>query len=343
MAVPSLSKFASKLSRVALPAEFVGPHKIVVDGNTGPVTGPVPAPVLPIVQEPGPGRGAAGPWGPPPLALLFGWAGASHRNLAKYSNIYLDQGCTTAQLTLPTRHVFRETEQIPEVMSEMVDQLESVGVRERPLVIHCLSDTGAMCYQGLDLATRGAKLDIRGVVWDSSPGPYPEITLPCVAALLAVNWFCAKGDGKTMAGATHSSYRLLIDRGWPNYLRKLQGKSVDLSLMEGVWAGHFGRDHYLQYPHIPELFLYSNSDFYLNHKYLETQVLARRRNHGANFSTKRFRGSAHVQHYRKNKAEYEAAVSNFLRSAWGMEGVEEEERVLVSHSKGFPSIGSFGI
>jgi len=308
-----------------LPAECVGTHKVIVEGNssdasTGHREGPE---VSPVVCQPS-ARGFY-PWGPPPLTLLFGWAGASHKNLAKYSGIYQSQGCTTAQVTLPTRHVFRDTAELPEVMSSVVSQLECVGVRERPLVVHCLSDTGAMCYQGLDLATAGQRLDIRGVVWDSCPGPRPVITIPCVAALLAVNWFCARKDGNNHQQALNSCYRLLMDRGWPNYLRRLQGKPVDLSLIEGVWAGHFGRDHFQQHPNIPELFLYSNRDFYLNHKYLESQVLQRRRKEGANFQAVRFRGSAHVQHYRKNKIEYEDAVKSFLRKAWGLEEQEQEK------------------
>ena len=86
-----------------------------------------------------------------------------------------------------------------------------VGIRERPLLVHCLSDTGIMCYQvfwifqryvarnapragfnfssqGLQLATRG-KLDVRGVVWDSCPGPRPEITIPrFLMVALVFNW-----------------------------------------------------------------------------------------------------------------------------------------------------------
>ena len=195
-----------------------------------------PAPtalISPRVREPTHSRGAGGPYGPPPLALVFGWAGASNRNLAKYSDIYLNQGCTTAHLTLPTRLIFNDTSEVPEAMSSVLEQLEEVGVRERPVLIHCLSDTGAMCYQGLRLATQGERLDVRGVVWDSCPGPIPEITLARVAALLTVNWFCARQDGDSRTGALASSYRLLLERGWPNYLRKLKGLSVDLSLMEG--------------------------------------------------------------------------------------------------------------
>ena len=42
--------------------------------------------------------------------------------------------------------------------------------------------------QGLQLATRG-KLDVRGVVWDSCPGPRPEITIPrFLMVALVFNW-----------------------------------------------------------------------------------------------------------------------------------------------------------
>merc|ERR1712108_45356 len=73
-------------------------------------------------------------------------------------------------------------------------------------------------------------LDVRGVVWDSCPGPRPEITVPRVAALLAVNWYCARKDGLNSTDAAVSSYRLLIDRGWPNLVRRLQGKQLELRL-----------------------------------------------------------------------------------------------------------------
>ena len=49
--------------------------------------------LTPKVQEPErrQRRGVVGPYGPPPLTLLFGWAGSNEKNLAKYSNIYLNQ------------------------------------------------------------------------------------------------------------------------------------------------------------------------------------------------------------------------------------------------------------
>ena len=59
-------------------------------------------------------------------------------------------------------------------------------------------------------------------------------------------------------------------------------------LTQGVWAGHFGRDHFQHHKDVAELFLYSNSDFYLPAKYLENQVLSRRRAQGVNFSATRW-------------------------------------------------------
>jgi len=92
-----------------------------------------------VLKEPPAGKraegvgGVGGGAGGCPLALVFGWAGSSSRNLGKYSGIYLDQGIATAQLTLPSSYIFGNTEAVPEVMAGVVDQLEEVGVRERPL------------------------------------------------------------------------------------------------------------------------------------------------------------------------------------------------------------------
>ena len=56
---------------------------------------------------------------------------------------------------------------------------------------------------------------------------------------------------------------------------------------QGVWSGHFGRDHFQLHKEVEELFLYSNSDYYLPQKYLESEVLEKRRREGARFSATR--------------------------------------------------------
>ena len=46
-----------------------------------------------------------------------------HKNLGKYSTLYEEAGFTTVQFILPTRHIFRDTNQVPELMGQMMEQL----------------------------------------------------------------------------------------------------------------------------------------------------------------------------------------------------------------------------
>ena len=177
---------------------------------------------------------------------MFGWAGASHKNLSKYSAIYEELGYV--QYMLPTRFIFTDTEHIPDLMENLVKQMTQKDLLvNRPLFIHCLSDTGSMCFQGLDIATKQG-LNISGVVWDSCPAPYPEMTIPRVTAFLIVNWMCCRKDKMGMLQSLNRSYRLLIDRAWPNLLRKWKGEPVTMSLMQGNTYIYSCTVLYLPYP-----------------------------------------------------------------------------------------------
>jgi len=273
-----------------------------------------------------------------PIVLLFGWGGASHKNLSKYSSIYLGAGFTTVQYILPTRHIFRDTAQIPEVMGNLLMQLEKVDIYDRPVYVHCLSDTGVMCYQGMDVSTKQSskmkRLNIRGVVWDSCCGPRPEVTLSRVIALLIVNWMCCLRDRLGMMQSINNSYRLLLDRGWPSLIRKWRGQPVELSLIAGTWSGDFGRDHYHNFPSIPELFLYSNRDFYLPQAYLEREVLKSRKQVGADFTAVKFKGSPHVAHLRYFKEDYRKEVLSFINVRQNVKSVRDNSDVEIHEKNG---------
>jgi len=253
-----------------------------------------------------------------PIALIFGWGGSSHKNVDKYSEIYRKAGCTTVQYVLPTRHLFRDTDQIPDIMDNILTQLEEYNILNRQVYIHCLCDTGVMCYQGLDIAARRSRrnLNIQGVVWDSCPGPFPEVTLVRMLVFTAVWFLCCLRDWTSgeasLADSLHSSHWMITDRFLPCLANKWKGKPIKFSLIQGTWAGHFGRDHFLTRGSTSELFLYSNTDYYLPYKYLENTVLARRQEAGTAFRAVKFKGSAHVAHLRNHYKAYAEEITGFV-------------------------------
>ena len=66
--------------------------------------------------------------------------------------MYRALGCDTLQYILPTRFIFRHTDQVQEAVEEVARYLQKRGVGV-PLAVHCLSDTGCMCLQGLNIAS----------------------------------------------------------------------------------------------------------------------------------------------------------------------------------------------
>ena len=68
--------------------------------------------------------------------------------------------CSTLQYILPTRFIFRHSEQAHEAVEDVAKYLRMRGV-STPLLVHCLSDTGCMSFQGLSIGTEVALLLMR--------------------------------------------------------------------------------------------------------------------------------------------------------------------------------------
>ena len=86
----------------------------------------------------------------------------------------------------------------------------------------------------------------------------------------------------------HSIYFIIVHRIIPSIKMKIDGVPITFGLIQGkiifqnalksllaagVWAGHFARDHCKMRDGTPELFLYSNNDYYLSYRYLEKKIL----------------------------------------------------------------------
>ena len=89
---------------------------------------------------------------------------------------------------------------------------------------------------------------------------------------------------------------------------------MSLSLIADTWSGNWGRDHHKTYPDVPEMFLYSNNDFYLKDTYLEQTALAEREATGAAFTAFKFKGSAHVMHLRKDPEMYKKKIKEIVEA-----------------------------
>ena len=264
--------------------------------------------------------------GDAPLALVFGYAGARARHLDKYAAIYRRAGCHTFSYILPTRFIFSCTEDVPHLAKRILDILDSEDLLKRPIFFHNLSDTGLMVYQGIDKVAReeGVKLDVRGHVMDSCPGPRPEITVGRCIAVPAVNYICSRRDGMGRREALREAYTFFLVKLVPNLVRRVRGIPSDLSLMDDTWVGHFARAE--RRPH-PELFLYSRRDFYTPRAYME-ETLAQRRSDGkANVRAVCWDKSWHVSHLPKYPREYEAAVHDFLFDAYFNDRTGENRRL----------------
>ena len=119
--------------------------------------------------------------------------------------------------------------------------------------------------QGLTIASalKDRPLNPRGLVWDSCPGPRPRVTIPKGLVLCIINWLSRMRDGMSLVEAVRSSaddFRVLA---WRNYLRRLRGQEALISTMDNTWTGAWARDLDCR---LPELFLYSKTDFYIPYK-----------------------------------------------------------------------------
>ena len=110
--------------------------------------------------------------------------------------------------------------------------------------------------------------------------------------------------------------RLLRERALPSFFRLLKGQEPVYDTIEGKWSGDSLRFPRPDQKAWPELFLYSKTDFYLPHKYLEDKIIRPRLEAARDVTTKRWDKSPHVCHLKKHRKEYKIAVHDFLHQKY---------------------------
>merc|ERR1719402_2076726 len=177
---------------------------------------------------------------------------------------------------------------------------------KRPLIVHNLSDTGVMSFQGLHLHCQqtGSALSPAGVVWDSCVAERPVVTIPKGLVLCAINWLARMKDGTPFLRAVRESRKDFVDLAWNNYVRRLRGEECLLSVMEGEWCGDWARQLDLTGQ---ELFFYSKNDVYVSYKWLQEEVIPgrrRKRGEGGRVQAVCWDKSAHVAHIKHHPEDY---------------------------------------
>nr|ADD38055.1 Transmembrane protein 53 [Lepeophtheirus salmonis] len=238
-----------------------------------------------------------------PLILIFGWAGANHKNIEKYAKIYHEAGCSTLSYIIPSRFIFLETIRVPHLSERLLQELKKHNLHERPIYMHNFSDTGILVYQGMDhvIKQKGfPPLNIKGHIFDSCPAPIPKGTISQVFLFMGIYWICCGRDGYSLWQRIIACKIFLMERGFINIWRRLQGKEVNISLINRTWSGDFCRDELIK-SNCPELFIYSLSDVYLPYRYLEEKVLKSRREAGREIYVQKWKKSPHVEHLKHHK------------------------------------------
>ena len=244
-----------------------------------------------------------------PLVLIIGWANCRQNQVARYSEIYEKQGCTTISVSSCQAYKFaifyelfvNDTKIVIDAMKSQLDLCCN-----RPVFLHLFSGSGPYMYInilhyyyqiGKD-QVQLAKLqkakgeiipNIRGVVYDS---PVIEHTAKSVAATLNV-------------GVTDTTLLSMIGLFSDMVFRCIVRYNGMLGI---IYSQILKRAPIL----LPQLYLYSKVDHVSPYKDI-AEFIKYQKSVGAGVKSKMWDDSHHVEHFRKYPKEYEDLVISFIK------------------------------
>ena len=243
-----------------------------------------------------------------PLVLIIGWANCRQNQVARYSEIYEKQGCTTISVSscqLYRSALFFESLFVDDtkiVIDAMKSQLD---VRcNRPVFLQLFSLIGPYMYINIlhyyyQLAkdhVQFAKLqktneeiipNIRGIVYDS-PLIEPATAKTCANTL--------------SVGVTNTTLLSMIGRFSDVMFPYIQNETY------GICSKLLKRAPIL----LPQLYLYSKVDHIAPYKGI-VEFIEYQKSAGAGVKSKMWEDSYHVGHFRKYPEEYENSVISFIK------------------------------
>ena len=245
-----------------------------------------------------------------PLVLIIGWANCRQNQVARYSEIYENQGCTTISVSLCQLYrgsLFFESLFVDDtkiVIDAMKSQLDVCC--NRPVFLQLFSLIGPYMYINIlhyyyQLAkdhVQFAKLqkangeiipNIRGIVYDS-PLIEPATAKTCANTL--------------SVGVTNTTLLSMIGRFSDVVFPYIENETY------GICSKLLKRAPIL----LPQLYLYSKVDHIAPYKDI-VEFIEYQKSIGAAVKSKMWEDSYHVGHFRKYPKEYENLVISFIKES----------------------------
>ncbi|XP_078074711.1 transmembrane protein 53 [Mustelus asterias] len=239
-----------------------------------------------------------------PVIILLGWSGSQDKHLAKYSNIYKNQGCIVLRYTAPWRQIFFSgifSKNLHYTARKLLDLLFDIGIEDHPIMFHVFSNGGCMLYRHIvelqcnKTETYFTKLNVIGTIFDSAPGN--RNLQGGIRALSAVLGSSTNVFVKCIAIPAFVLIAVLKVVLYP------VTQFVSLSCYDALKVNP---------SRWPQLYLYSKADKIISYKEVEAMIKIRKQL-DIHVQSVDFNTSQHVNHFREYPDEYSTKCIRFLK------------------------------
>jgi hypothetical protein len=246
-----------------------------------------------------------------PIVVVFGWLGASRKNLQKYVDWYSERGYDTIDYLAPSMASAFITATIKTshaAMKQLVAHYNTAAQsHQRDIVFHVLSLNGFYHYLFLLIEMRNSKHHsellerVKGVIIDSAPAriTFDILTRGFVGAVMGVFKHKPQYEHPIVTPVFKLLWRLAL-------MSRRNRQFLDLIHKELIQA---------QPLHSDQLYLYSTADELIPHDEIEYQINVQKER-GVHVQSHNFVVTPHVAHFRFQPKIYGKLIEDFLESKW---------------------------
>ncbi|KAJ3127104.1 hypothetical protein HK098_006801 [Nowakowskiella sp. JEL0407] len=247
------------------------------------------------------------------VVIFNGWSGSRIKLLTKYALPYRERGCIIFYLETPWQISWSVDEQdrqnllqfdpvIQKIKELNIDIFSKSSISHA--ILHTFSDGGAyqLWRMSLLLRKKSIYLNIRGLIFDCSPGNYD---LDCLNSYV---------QGMVVDGAKPGSLQYAVKKSLAIVIASLMTSVYSLSRTVGLRDMYHVNNGVLfteEFRRLPRLFLYSRNDKLINYKQLENHINAIK-SIGAHVETEIWESAEHVKLLPTDPNRYYSKVSQFL-------------------------------